>query len=183
MIRNVLVLIANGTEEIEAVVFIDIMRRAGMNVTLVGETDIVHCSRDVKIIPDLPLHKLNENKLFDLVYLPGGSKGVENLINIPKIELILKNHKENHKLIAAICAAPTILDFFNILEVGSKVTSHPSVANLLQKYNYSEQQIVESNNIITSRGAGTVFDFSFYIVEQLLGKEIAQKIKDSIVYK
>jgi protein DJ-1 len=183
MIKNVLVFIANGTEEIEAVVFIDIMRRAGMNVTVVGETDIVHCSRDVKIIPDLPLHKLNENKLYDLIYLPGGSKGVENLMNIPKVELILKNHKENNKKIAAICAAPTILDFFNIFEKDAKITSHPSVANILQKYNYSENKVVESHNIISSRGAGTVFDLSFYIIEQLLGQETAQKIKDSIVYK
>lgn len=182
MIKNVLVLMANGTEEIEAVVMIDLLRRAGANVAVVGANDIINCSRDVRILPDMPMHKLNETKLYDLVYLPGGAKGVQNLIDIPKVYDVLVNHIGHKRYIAAICAAPTILSTLNLLKPTQKLTSHPAVRDELMNYAYSEETIVEDSCIITSRGAGTVFELAFYIIEKLFGKEESEKVKQSIVW-
>lgn len=182
MIKNVLVLMANGTEEIEAVVVIDLIRRAGANVTVVGANDIINCSRDVRILPDMPMHKLNETKLYDLVYLPGGAKGVQNLIDIPKVYDVLINHITQKKLVAAICAAPTILSTLNLLKATQKLTSHPSVKDELASFNYTEEIIVDDSNIITSRGAGTVFEMAFYLIDKLFGKEETEKVKQAIVW-
>lgn len=182
MIKNVLVLMANGTEEIEAVVIIDLLRRAGANVTVVGANDIVNCSRDVRILPDIPMHKLNETKLYDLVYLPGGAKGVQNLIDIPKVYDVLVNHITQKRPVAAICAGPTILSTLNLLKKSQKLTSHPSVKDELSAFNYSEDIIVDDNHIITSRGAGTVFEMGFYLIHKLFGKEEAEKVQNAIVW-
>ncbi len=182
MIKNVLVLMANGTEEIEAVVVIDLLRRAGANVTVVGANDIINCSRDLRILPDIPMHKLNETKLYDLVYLPGGAKGVQNLIDIPKVYDVLDNHISQRKYIAAICAAPTILSVLNLMKTTQKLTSHPSVKEELLNFDYSEEIIVDDNHIITSRGAGTAFEMSFYLIKLLFGEEEMQKIQHAIVW-
>jgi putative intracellular protease/amidase len=107
---------------------------------------------------------------------------VENLIDNEKVAEILNFHNENKKLIAAICAAPNILDFNGILPPDAKITSHPSVRSILEKYDYSEDTIVEFGNILTSRAAGTSLQFGFYLLEKLVGTEIAVHIKNSIVY-
>jgi DJ-1 family protein len=182
MIKTALVIIANGSEELEAITVIDILRRGGVNVSIAGETDIVHCSNGVKILPDISLHKVKESVIYDLIYLPGGSKGVEILIENEKVTEILNNHNNAGKYIAAICAAPTILDFQGILHIDAKVTSHPSVSHTLKRFNYSEDMIVESGNIITSRGAGTALPFALFLAEKLVGNAIIDKIKSDIVY-
>lgn len=182
MIKSALVIIANGTEELEAVAVIDILRRGGVNVTIAGETDIVHCSNGVKILPDISLHKVKETVIYDLVYLPGGTKGVEVLIENEKISEILNMHNNACKLISAICAAPLILAFSGILSASTKITSHPAIKNQLQHFNYVEEDIVECENILTSRGAGTAVKFALHLLEKLVGKEITDRVKTSIVY-
>jgi DJ-1 family protein len=182
MVKNILVIVANGSEEIETVVFIDLLRRAGANVTLAGENDIIHCSRDIKILPDMPLHKIKDYQLFDLVYLPGGAKGVQNIMELSQVKTILENHLENQKMVATICAAPSILSYFQLLKPGQKITSHPSVREDLVNYDYIEEIIVEENNIISSRGAGTIFQLSFYIIEKLFGNETLENVKRAIVW-
>lgn len=182
MIKKALTIIANGTEELEAIAVVDLLRRGGIDVTIAGETDIVQCSNGTKILPDISLHKVKENVLYDLIYLPGGSKGVEILIENEKVEEILRIHNQEEKFIAAICAAPTILDIQGILQPHDKVTSHPSVQNTFTRYNYSEHKIVESRNIFTSRGAGTAIDFGLFLIKKLVGDEVAEKVQKAIVY-
>lgn len=182
MIKSALVIIANGTEELEAVAVIDILRRGGVNVTIAGETDIVHCSNGVKILPDISLHKVKETVFYDLVYLPGGSKGVEVLIENEKVTEILQNHHNACKILSAICAAPQLLALSGVLSQNTKITSHPSIKNELLHFDYIEEDIVEYENIITSRGAGTAVKFALYLLEKLVGKEIAERVKTSIVY-
>ncbi len=182
MIKNILVLMANGTEEIEAVVIIDLLRRAGANVAVVGANDIINCSRDLRILPDLPIHKLNETKLYDLVYLPGGAKGVQNLIDIPKVYDVLINHINQKRFIAAICAAPLILSTLNLIKPTQKLTSHPSVKDDLSNFNYIDENIVDDNHIITSRGAGTSFEMAFYLINLLFGAEELRKVQQSIAW-
>ncbi|OGU59438.1 MAG: hypothetical protein A2X64_00835 [Ignavibacteria bacterium GWF2_33_9] len=181
MIKTAIVLISNGTEDIEAVSVIDILRRGGVEVTVAGETDIVHFSNGIKILPDISFHKLNETKLYDLLFLPGGTLGVENILENEKAREVIEFHHKSHKFIAAICAAPTILHVLGLIPPGAKITSHPGVASSLTRYEYSEDPIVESGKILTSRGAGTAIHFGIFLLEKLIGIEIAEKVKNSIV--
>ena len=182
MSKNVLVPIAHGSEEIEAVIIIDILRRAGINVKIAGEHEIITCSRGVKIIPDIIIANLDLNEEFDAVILPGGTKGTVNLIKNEIIVEILKKQSKRNGLIGAICAAPIILSEHNILKPGQKVTSHPSIQESLITYSYQEQRVIYDNGIITSRGPGTAFEFALYIVELLTGPETAIKIAQDIVF-
>lgn len=180
---NILVPIANGTEEMEAVIIIDILRRAAFNVTVAGENDFATCSRNVKIIPDTLISKISENTTFDAIILPGGLEGTKNLSNNKHLIKIIKKHKENNKLIGAICAAPTILAEHNIFDANQKLTSHPSVKEKLNHYQYTIDNVCIDGIFITSRGAGTAIDFALEIVKKLSSKESADKIASSIVYK
>jgi DJ-1 family protein len=181
MTKYVLVPIAHGTEEMEAVIIIDILRRAGITVKVAGDNEIVTCSRGVKIIPDELIDNLDINSEFDAIILPGGGKGTDNLMNNYHLSEILKSHRERGALIAAICAAPTILSEFKILKPESKITSHPSVRNRLEHYNYIEEKVVFDDNIVTSRGAGTAFMFALFIVELLMNSDTAKKVACDII--
>lgn len=182
MTKTVLIPIARGSEEMECVIVVDMLRRAGIKVIIVSDLDIVTCSRGVKIIPDILFENLEKDETFDAIVLPGGAVGTENLKTNSALEDILINHFRQGKLIAAICAAPTILAFHNIINNGVEITSHPSVKKQLIEYDYKEEKVVVSDNIITSRGAGTAFDFSLTLIEKLVGKDKAKEVSSSIVY-
>ncbi len=182
MNNNILVPIADGTEEMEAVIIIDILRRASLNVIVAGLSEIVNCSRNVKIIPDILLSNIDENDLFSAIVLPGGLIGTKNLLESIHLRNIIINNINNNSIIAAVCAAPTILSTWNLISKDSQITSHPSVESQLSNYNYSNENVVVCNNIITSRAAGTTFDFAFKLVELLKAEEIANKIKNDILF-
>ncbi len=181
MTKYALVPIAHGTEEMEAIIIIDILRRAGIMVKVAGDNEIVTCSRGLKIIPDELIDNIDINSEFDAVILPGGSKGTDNLIKNFHLSEILKKHHERGALIGSICAATTVLSEFGLLNPDNKITSHPSVKNQLDNYYYVEDNVVYNNNIITSRGAGTAFIFALNIVEILISPDIAKKIAIDIV--
>lgn len=178
---KVLVPIANGTEEMEAIIIVDMLRRAGINVTLASSDNIVTCSKGVKIIPDVIINSISDEIEFDAIILPGGIQGTDNLSENSDLIQILKRHNSKNKILGAICAAPTILSNHKIIGNDSIITSHPSVKNLLSNYNYSENNTEVYKNIITSRGAGTAFDFALEIISKLIGSEKAEEIKKSIV--
>ena len=181
MNKTVLVPIAHGTEEMEAVIIIDMLRRAGIKVIVAADYEIITCSRGVKIIPDIMFDELDKTTTFDAIVLPGGLTGTENLRMNTVIEDILKEHHNRRGLIGAICAAPTILSYFKILNQNSSITSHPSVKSQLVHHHYIEEDVVVSENIITSRGAGTAFKFSLKIIEYFCGEEKAKQISEAIV--
>jgi DJ-1 family protein len=183
MNKKVLVPIAHGTEEMEAVIIIDMLRRAGLNVKVAGENEIITCSRGVKIIPDAIIHKLEPNEEFDAIVIPGGLEGTENLSNDDRFIEILTHNFENGSIIAAICAAPVILLRNRLLKADNIITSHPSVSNLFSEIEYSEDRVVINDNIITSRGAGTAFEFSLAVIELLRDKETANTVAEQIVLK
>lgn len=180
MKKQVLVVMADGTEEMEAVIVIDILRRAGLDVVVAGLNNEVTCSRGVKIIADTELNKISKNATYDLIFIPGGLKGVENLIKSSELSEICMSNSKGY--IAAICAAPLLLHHFGLISTDMQITSHPSVKDNLAAYNYSDNSIVQSSNIITSRGAGTALDFGLYLVELLLSKSVADQIANDIVY-
>jgi DJ-1 family protein len=179
---RVLLPIAQGTEELEAITVIDLLRRAGISVIVSGDADIITCSRGVKIIPDTLLDSINELDEFDAVILPGGGLGTKNLMENSHLEKLLKCQKQKGKLIAAICAAPTILDAHHLINEDNAITSHPSVENILKNYNYREENVVIDGNFITSRGAGTAIDFALAIIERLVDSDTAERVAKEIVY-
>ncbi|MCU0331278.1 MAG: DJ-1/PfpI family protein [Candidatus Kapabacteria bacterium] len=178
---NVLVPIANGSEEMEAVIIVDMLRRAGVGVTLAGDADIVTCSRGVRIIPDVVLEDLEDDTNFDAIILPGGAQGVSNLAANGQLESMVRRHRAAGRLTAAICAAPTILHDWQLLPSSATVTGHPSVQHVLDAYTFSFDRVVEDGQVITSRGAGTAFEFSLALIRRLMDTTIARRIAGDIV--
>ncbi len=182
MNNEILVVISDGSEEMEAVIVIDILRRASLNVIVAGTSDVVNCSRNIKIVPDKQINDIDENEIFSAIILPGGLQGVTNLLKSANLHKILINNNRNNSIIAAVCAAPIILKEWDLIPSDCKITSYPSVKNQLDNYNYSDEKVIVCNNIITSRAAGTTFDFAFKLVEQLKDLETSNKIKNDILF-
>ncbi len=183
MNKKVLVPLAQGTEELEAITVIDLLRRAGIKVTVAGENEIITCSRGVKIIPDVLLDSIDIDLDFDAIVLPGGAAGVENLMKFEQIGTILEYHKSRNKMIAALCAGPLVLAHFKIFNKGQKITSHPSVKDNLHNYKWINERVVEDEIFITGKGAGTAIEFTLNIISKLCGNEITDNVAEQIIYR
>ncbi len=175
------VLLADGFEEIEALSFVDILRRAEINIETVSVNDskTVVGAHDISVNADKLLNEIDT--MADGVVLPGGIPGTPNLQKNSTVTAILSNYFKNGKLIGAICAAPSILGELSLLD-SKKATCYPSFESKLHGAVVSEERVVTDGNIITSRGAGTAHDFAFKFVEILKGKETADNIRSSMLY-
>jgi 4-methyl-5(b-hydroxyethyl)-thiazole monophosphate biosynthesis len=175
---RILVLLADGFEEIEAITVIDVLRRAGIEVDSVGITGAwVTGSHKIKIMADKKISEVDVEK-YDGIVLPGGSKGVENLARASKVKELLEKMNEKGKLIAAICAAPSLLAKFHILD-NKKATIYPGMERELP-YPRDERVVVDTN-IITSQAPGTAMEFALAIVEKFFGKGKVQELKKQLV--
>lgn len=176
---SALVLLAEGAEEMETVITVDVLRRGEINVTVAGlaGTSSVLCSRNVKLVPDMSLEDAAKQQ-YDAVICPGGAKGAQNLAESSSVGAILQQQEQRGAVVAAICAAPIALKQHSV-GAGKKVTSHPSVGQVMKDggYNYSEDRVVVDGKLVTSRGPGTAFEFALALVEMLQGKEK----RDSII--
>lgn len=176
-----LIPIANGTEEMEAVILIDMLRRAGVDVVVAGDGNVVTCSRGVRIVPDCILEDLSDDENFDAIVLPGGQQGVQNFIENAQLENMLQRHRERKGVIGAICAAPVVLHEFGMLASNAVVTSHPSTAEQLQSYAYTLDRVAKDGRLITSRGAGTAFEFALALIRVLADEKTASRVASDIV--
>lgn len=166
---KVLVPLAQGCEEIEAVTVIDILRRAGITVVSAGlDKQPVRASRGVMLVPDTTLDAVL-NDSFDMIVLPGGQPGTDNLNADKRIIALLQKMAKQGKHVAAICAAPSVLASAGLLD-GKKATSFPTCLDDFPKVNVQTSAVVEDGNLITSRGPGTAMDFALTLVERLAGK-------------
>lgn len=168
---KVLIPLAQGCEEIEAVTIIDLLRRAEIEVVSAGLDDKpVTASRGVRLIPDTTLDEALKQE-FDMVVLPGGMPGAANLNNDPRIKNLLKDMAGKGKYAAAICAAPFVLAEAGLLE-GKRATSYPGFVDKmnLPGTTYLPDPVVRDGGIITSRGPGTAMDFALELIEVLTGK-------------
>lgn len=177
MSQKALVILHPGFEEIEAVAPIDLLARAGIEVTqaTIG-ADLQVTGRNQITFVATDHFKEVKNELFDVLILPGGP-GINELRNHPQLVGCIKNHHEQGRLIACICAAPLLLKDAGVLTT-HMYTAHPSVIAELPEAQNSA--VVEDRNILTSRGAGTATEFALKIVERLCGSDTAQSIADSI---
>lgn len=166
---RVLVPLAQGCEEIEAVTVIDILRRAGIEVVSAGlDGQPVKASRGVVLLPDTTLDEALEQE-FDMLVLPGGQPGTNNLNADPRIIALLQDMASKGKYTCAICAAPLVLGHAGLLQ-GKQATSYPGSLDATSGATLSAAPVVSDGKIITSRGPGTAMDFALELVETLAGK-------------
>ena len=167
-----LIILAEGAEEMEAVITADVLRRGKVDTVIAGLSgaDPVQCSRKVVLKPDISLAEACKEKPFDAVILPGGGGGSKKLAQSSEVKKILKDQEQRDGFIAAICAGPTALAAHGI-GVGKTVTSYPSVKDKFKDYKYSEERVVQDGKLITSRGPGTAFQFAIEIVRAVRGND------------
>lgn len=178
--KRVLVPLAPGFEEIEAVTIIDILRRADIHVTVAGtHAGPITGSRGVAITPDATLDTV-QNATFDMVVLPGGGPGTEVLRRDARVVSILKRHAERGQWLAAICAAPTVLADAGLL-AGRRATSYPSFQSQLSSADYRTDRVVVDGRIITSRSPGTALEFALTLVEHLAGRDVSRRIAGDVL--
>ncbi len=178
MKKQVLVLLAPGFEEIEAITVVNILRRAGINVVMAGTiAGPIEGARGVRVLADILIDQVSMST-FDMVVLPGGMGGTENLGKDTHVRQILKDAVANDKFIAAICAAPSLLTEFL---VGRKATSHPCVKSAMQEVTYSEESVCVDGKFITSRSPGTAMEFAFELVRQLAGEERVRAVNHGVM--
>ena len=181
MKTTILIHLATGFEETEAVTIIDVLRRAGFNVTVVSITGFrkVTGAHNISVEADQLFEDVDYDHA-DMIILPGGMPGTTNLQNHPGLkEKILQFNKEN-KNIGAICAAPMILGSLGLLK-GKKAVCYPGFESELIGATVLESPFVVDGNIITGRGVGTALEFSLGIVSLLKGKQLAQELRSALV--
>lgn len=168
----------NGFEEIEAITVIDLLRRAGIALTTVSLTGkpLVLGAHDIGVETDGMMDDIDFADA-EMLILPGGPT---RLMSHADLCELLKQHNAEHKMIAAICAAPSVLGQLGILE-GKQATCYPGFEKFLGE-SYIGGLVVESKNIITAKGPGLTSDFAFCIIEHLAGAEVADKIYDDAQY-
>lgn len=178
--KRVVVPLASGFEEIEAVTVIDILRRAGIEVTVAGLTEGPVKGRcGIQLVPDGLLDRVSAAD-FDMVVLPGGAGGTDHLKKDPRIHHLLREMEKSGKYTSAICAAPTVLSAAGMIG-GKRLTSHPTVKDGLSGAVYSEERVVIDGNLVTSRAPGTAMEFAFTLVEILEGPEKAKEVNQGVM--
>ena len=181
MAKKVLVPIADGTEEIEAVCIIDVLRRAGAAVTVasVGELQVT-ASRGVKLVADQLIGEC-QDEAYDLVVLPGGMPGAEHLRDSKELTAILKDQRDQGRLYGAICAAPAVVLKHHGLLDQIRATCHPSFVSKLENIDMVEARVVVDGTCVTSRGPGTALEFALKLVELLYGADKAKEVAEPMV--
>jgi len=175
--------LAKGFEETEAITVVDILRRAEISIEMVSITDQLEVkgSHDVKIIADTTIDNIDENSL-DMIVLPGGLPGSFNLKESKKLAEIIKSVYEKDKYLAAICAAPLVFGELGLLN--KKIaTCYPGFEKYLSGASTKTDNCVVDRNIITAKGPGAAAEFALKIVEILKDKEVAQQLKESMLWE
>jgi len=183
MKKKIAVTLADGFEEIEAVTCIDILRRAELDVKIVGVGGmVVKGSHSIAINADIEINSYNDSP--DAIVLPGGMPGVQNLFKTAKVHSLVKELNQKGGIIAAICAAPAyVLAPMGILD-GKKATCYLGCEEKLgEKVTYEDQSVVVDGNIVTSKGPATAMAFALRIIDLLRGKKVTDPIREKLLYE
>jgi 4-methyl-5(b-hydroxyethyl)-thiazole monophosphate biosynthesis len=177
---RVLLPLAEGFEEIEALAIVDVLRRADIEVVVAGlQPGPVTSVRKISVLPDTTIDTVSAVG-FDMIILPGGQPGTDNLNNDPRIHRLLADFQAAGTLIGAICAAPIILAAAGLLS-GKRATSNPAYITKLDGAVYEDRTVVTDGTIMTSQGAGTAINFALAIVSRLAGEQTAQKVAEAML--
>lgn len=179
---RVLIPLADGCEELEAVTLIDLLRRAGVEVVTAGLGDgAVTASRGTRLVPDTTLDEAM-SETFDMVVLPGGLPGADHLDADPRIHELLRSQVDQDRAVAAICAAPKVLASSRLLD-GRKATCYPGCINA-EDYGevvFTGSPVEVDGPVITSRGPGTAMDFALALIERLEGHEVRVGVETALL--
>jgi 4-methyl-5(b-hydroxyethyl)-thiazole monophosphate biosynthesis len=179
---RVLVPLAQGCEELEAVTVIDLLRRAGIEVVTAGlDERAVVASRGVRLLPDRLLEEVQDEP-FDMLVLPGGLPGADHLDDDPRIHRIIQRLQREGGYTAAICAAPKVLARAGVLD-GLSATGYPGVLQGmdLPRVRVLDAAVIRDQRVITSRGPGTAMDFALTLIEALAGQVVRDKVEAGLV--
>ena len=177
MKKNVCVLVADGSEEMEVVITVDVLRRAGIGVFLAGvgeETRMVTASRGVRIAPDGAWDPAEATR-FDALVIPGGIGGTQAMRQDDSVKQSVREFLQVGKIVAAICAGPTVLHDAGVL-AGRTYTSNPSCREELTAGTWVDRPVVREGSLLTSQAAGTAFAFGLTLVEALDSRDMALKV-------
>lgn len=180
--KKICIFLAEGFEETEAITVIDVLRRGGVVVDTVSTGKILQVAgrSGIEISANFTYDKYNVSNC-DGIILPGGMPGTENLFSNTRLCEEVKSFYKEGKLVAAICAAPIILGRLGILN-GKRACCYPGCEEELTGAIVEENSFSVDGNIITSRGIGTAIPFALALIEYLVGRQIAEEVKDSIVF-
>jgi 4-methyl-5(b-hydroxyethyl)-thiazole monophosphate biosynthesis len=178
---RVLVPLAEGCEELEAVTVIDLLRRAGIEVVTAGlARGPIRASRGTVLLPDVLLEEVLHQD-FDMVALPGGGPGAERLAEDERVRSVIHEMAEAGKYTAAICAAPKVLADAGVL-AGKQATSYPGILEEAAPEGVTLKQdpVVVDGSVVTSRGPGTAMDFALTLVELLAGRPRRDEVEAAL---
>jgi 4-methyl-5(b-hydroxyethyl)-thiazole monophosphate biosynthesis len=176
---SVLVPLAEGCEELEAVTIIDLLRRGGIDVVVAGlQPGPVKASRGVVLLPDVTLDEALDRD-YDMIVLPGGAGGAQRLGEDARIASLLRHMAAQSKYTAAICAAPKVLAEAGLLS-GRRATSFPGWLDGVSGVSYSEQAVVIDDRLVISRGPGTAMDFALQLIELLAGRDRREQVEQAL---
>lgn len=178
---TVLIPLAQGCEELEAVTIIDLLRRAGIEVVTAGlDNHPVRASRGVVLIPDTSLDEALKRD-YEMVVLPGGAQGAEQLNRDPRVHDLLIKMAANGKFTAAICAAPKVLGAAGLLR-GKRATGYPGILRAMNftEVTVTEDALVQDGKVITSRGPGTAMDFALALIKSLAGAHKRNEVESQL---
>lgn len=175
------ILLADGHEEVEALTVVDYARRAGLRADMISITDqlMVTGAHGIKITADILLEEAQEEP-YDLIALPGGITGMQNLSDSQAVLKLLQTQDKEGRYVAAICAAPCVLEKAGLL-AKRKGTCYPGFENGLSLAEYKTDLVVQDGNLITSRGPATAVYFALYIVETILGQKKRAEVEEGIL--
>ena len=181
---NVIVFLADGFEEVEALTVVDYLRRVeGITVDTVsiGEGLQVLGAHNIEVKADKNIKTIQDSSNYDALVIPGGMPGATNLRDDKDVIKLVKSVNERGKLVAAICAGPIVLEQAKVLD-DKEITSYPGFEESFPKSTYKEDGVVIDGNIITSRGPAKAIDFAIEIVKYLAGEKQAEELKADILY-
>jgi 4-methyl-5(b-hydroxyethyl)-thiazole monophosphate biosynthesis len=181
MSKNVVVLLAEGFEEVEAITPIDYLRRAGIEVVIasIGSNLSVKGARGITVNADATLKNLKQS--WDAVIIPGGMPGATNIAASKETGALITEMAATGKLVCAICASPAVVLAPLDLLSGKTFTCYPGMEKTVRGGAWTEQPVVIDGNIITSRGAGTAGAFAIAIISELLSPAEGDKIAKSVL--
>jgi protein deglycase len=179
--KKVAVHFATGFEEIEALAVVDVLRRAGISVTMVSVTDrrMVTGSHNITILADKVFDELDYDSL-DMIVLPGGMPGAASLNDHSLLKEQILKFSNDGKALGAICAAPMVLGGLGLLD-NKEAVCFPGFEKYLNNAKIVTSKVVRSGDIITAKGPGAAIDFGLAIVEMLEGEELANQIRQSMI--
>ena len=177
------IFMADGCEEIEGLTVVELVRRAGIEIEMISVSGEKNVTGSHKIAFQTDVSKADADfASYDGIVLPGGMPGTTHLMEDDTVNRVIKEFATSGKLVAAICAAPSVLGNAGLLE-GKKATCYPGVEGKLTGADFVTDPVTKDGNIITSRGLGTAIEFAAEIVAYLLDESAAKSLKESVVYR